>query len=111
VVPGQLQIESKIMITRIWHGTTSLENSDEYLEKMKTVALPDYRSTPGNKGAYVLHRIEDDIAHFNMLTFWEDIEAVKKFAGEDSETPKYYEFDKKMLLELEDFSRNYETYD
>ncbi len=36
------------MITRIWHGTTSLENSDEYLEKMKTVALPDYRSTPGN---------------------------------------------------------------
>ena len=99
------------MITRIWHGTTSLENSDEYLEKMKTVALADYRSTPGNKGAYVLHRIEGGIAHFNMLTFWEDIEAVKKFAGEDSETPKYYEFDQKMLLELEDISRNYETYE
>jgi hypothetical protein len=78
---------------------------------MKTVALPDYRSTPGNKGAYVLHRIEDGIAHFIMLTFWEDIEAVKTFAGEDCETPKYYEFDEKMLLELEDISRNYETYD
>jgi len=33
------------MITRIWHGTTSLENSDEYLEKMKSVALPDYRTS------------------------------------------------------------------
>ena len=99
------------MITRIWHGTTSLENSDEYLEKMKSVALPDYRSTPGNKGAWVLHRIEDGIAHFNMLTFWEDIESVKNFAGEDYETPKYYEFDENMLLELEDVSRHYETYD
>ena len=98
------------MITRIWHGKTSLENSDAYLEKMITVALPDYRSTPGNTGAYVLHRIEDGVAHFNMLTFWEDMEAVRKFAGEDSEKPKYYEFDEKMLLELEDVSRNYTTY-
>ena len=46
------------MITRIWHGTTSLENSDEHLEKMETVTLPGYRLTPGNKDAYVLHRIE-----------------------------------------------------
>ncbi len=98
------------MITRIWHGTTSLENSDEYLEKMKSVALPDYRSTPGNKGAWVLHRIEGGIAHFNMLTFWDDIESVKNFAGEDYETPKYYEFDENMLLKLEDVSRHYETY-
>lgn len=98
------------MITRIWHGTTSLEHSNEYLEKMKSVALPDYRSTPGNKGAYILHRIEGGVAHFNMLTFWEDMDAVKKFAGEELEAPKYYAFDKKMLLELEDVSRNYDTY-
>jgi len=99
------------MITRIWHGTTLLENSDEYLEKMRSVALPDYRSTPGNKGAWVLHRVEGGVAHFNMLTFWEDIESVKNFAGEDYETPKYYEFDENMLLELEDVSWHYETYD
>ena len=46
-----------------------------------------------------------------MLTFWEDIDALKKFAGEDCETPKYYRFDEKMLLELEDISENYETYE
>jgi heme-degrading monooxygenase HmoA len=100
----------KTMITRIWHGTTPLEDSDEYLEKMKTVALPDYRSTPDNKGAYVLRRAENGGAHFNMLTFWEDMEAVKKFTGEDSDEPKYYDSDERMLFELEDISRNYETY-
>ena len=77
---------------------------------MKAVALPDYLSIPGNRGAYVLHRIEGGVAHFDMLTFWDDIEAVKRFAGEDFETPKYYEFDEGMLLELEDVSRHYETY-
>lgn len=38
------------MITRIWHGATPAIKSDEYLNLMRTVAIPDYRSTPGNKG-------------------------------------------------------------
>ena len=44
------------MITRIWHGTTPAAKSDEYLTLMLPVAIPDYRSTPGNKGAYALRR-------------------------------------------------------
>ncbi len=31
---------------------------------MRTVAIQDRRSTPGNKGAYALRRIEGDTAHF-----------------------------------------------
>ena len=46
------------MVTRIWHGVTPAAKSDEYLNLMRTVAIPDYRSTPGNKGAYALRRIE-----------------------------------------------------
>jgi hypothetical protein len=52
------------MITRVWHGATSASKSDEYLNLMRTVAIPDYRSTPGNKAAYALRRIEGDTAHF-----------------------------------------------
>ena len=46
------------MVTRIWHGVTPAAKSDEYLNLMRTVAIPDYRSTPGNKGAYALRRME-----------------------------------------------------
>jgi heme-degrading monooxygenase HmoA len=42
---------------------------------MRMVAIPDYRSTPGNKGAYALRRIEGDAAQFLMITFWESEEA------------------------------------
>jgi hypothetical protein len=34
------------MFTRIWHGATPATKSDEYLNLMRTVAIP--RSTHGN---------------------------------------------------------------
>jgi heme-degrading monooxygenase HmoA len=99
------------MITRIWHGRTTTAKSDEYLNLMRTVAIPDYRSVPGNKGAYALRRIEGDTAHFLMLTFWESEDAVRAFAGDDISVAKYYDFDKSFLLELESSSTHYQTYD
>ena len=52
------------MMARIWHGATRASKSDDYLTLMRTVAIPDYRSTPGNRGAYALRRIDGDTAHF-----------------------------------------------
>jgi heme-degrading monooxygenase HmoA len=97
------------MITRIWHGRTTVSKSDEYLNLMRTVAIPDYRSTPGNKGAYALRRIEGDTAHFLIVTFWESEDAVRAFVGDDISVAKYYDFDKSFLLELEPTSSHYET--
>jgi hypothetical protein len=68
---------------------------------MRTVAIPDYRSTPGNKGAYALRRVEDSTAHFLMVTFWISEEAIRAFAGNDISVAKYYDFDKDFLLEME----------
>jgi heme-degrading monooxygenase HmoA len=99
------------MIARIWHGAAPAGKSDEYLKLMQSVAIPDYRSTPGNKGAYALRRIEGDTAHFLMLTFWESEEAIRTFAGSDISKAKYYDFDRNFLLEMEPFSLHYETYD
>jgi heme-degrading monooxygenase HmoA len=99
------------MITRIWHGRTTTAKSDEYLHLMRTVAIPDYRATPGNIGAYALRRIEGDTAHFLMLTFWESEGAIRAFAGNDINVAKYYDFDKNFLLEMEPHSTHYETFD
>ena len=99
------------MITRIWHGATTAIKSDVYLNLMRTVAIPHYRSTPGNKGAYALRRVEGDTAHFLMVTFWETELAIRAFAGDDISVAKYYDFDKEFLLELEPCSAHYETYD
>jgi len=46
-----------------------------------------------------------------MLTFWESRDAIAKFAGQDIERAKYYDFDKNFLLELEPTVRHYELFD
>ncbi len=99
------------MITRIWHGRTTAAKADKYLHLMRSIAIPDYRATPGNTGAYALRRIEGDVAHFLMVTFWESEDAIRAFAGDDVNVAKYYDFDKDFLLETEPASTHYETYE
>ena len=98
------------MIARIWHGAVPLEKSEAYLEKMRSVALPGYRNVEGNQGAWVMHRIEGDVAHFDMLTFWDDVEAIKRFAGEDYKVSYYFDFDDDFLIEKEPHVRHWEMY-
>ena len=99
------------MIARIWHGAVPAAKGAVYLERMRTVALPDYKSIAGNRGAYCLHRVEGEVVHFEMLTFWEDVDAIKRFAGNDYTVAKYYDFDRSFLVELEPHVRHYIVYD
>jgi hypothetical protein len=56
-----------------------------------------------------LHRTEADVTHFEMLTFWDDTEAIKRFAGDDFSMAKYYDFDSEYLIEKEAGVRHYEV--
>ncbi len=76
------------MIARIWHGVTTAAQADEYVEYLKQTGLPDYAATAGNRGVYLLRKIEGDRAHFLTLTFWDSVEAIQKFAGGDIEKAK-----------------------
>jgi hypothetical protein len=63
--------------------------------------VADYRATQGNRGAWCLHRHEGDIVHVEMFTLWDDLEAIRRFAGDELTKAKYYDFDPDFLLELE----------
>lgn len=98
------------MIVRIWHGKTKVEDYEEYSNFLIKKAVPDYKNTEGFIKLIFLRRREEDIAHFTLITFWEDIDAIKKFAGEDFEVAKYYEEDKEFLLEFEEQVVHYEVF-
>lgn len=97
------------MIARIWHGRVPAAKADEYDEYLRETGIADYRATDGNRGVYVLRRIEEDIAHFELVTFWDSIDAIKAFAGEDYQVARYYPQDDGFLLERELFVRHYEV--
>jgi len=68
---------------------------------MAQVGLPDYRSTKGNRGAWCLYRRDGDVVHVEMFTLWDNLAAIRRFAGEDLSQAKYYDFDPDFLLEME----------
>ena len=98
------------MIVRMWHGRVETSNSDEYAEFMKERAAPDYGSVEGLQKLLFLRKNEADIAHFLLITYWDSMESVKKFAGEQPEKAKYYPEDDKFLLEKEETSALYEVF-
>jgi len=89
------------MIARIWHGVTRAAQADEYLDYLRATGLADYRATPGNRDVRVLRRIEGERAHFVLLTLWDSVEAIARFAGPDIEVARYYPEDERFLLERE----------
>lgn len=96
------------MIARIWHGITPASKADEYVEFLHRSGVRDYQATEGNRGVHLLRRIEGDQAHFLLLTFWDSVESIKRFAGEDYEKARYYPEDEGYLLEFEETVTHYE---
>ncbi len=98
------------MIARIWHGKTAIENFEKYTEFLKERAIPDYRSTDGFVKLIFLRRKEGETGHFTLITFWENLDVIKNFAGEDFEKAKYYPEDENYLLEFEEKVTHYEVF-
>ncbi len=97
------------MIVRMWHGRVPTDKAAAYRAFLNERAIPDYRSVAGNLGVYILERREGEVTHFITLTFWESLEAIRAFAGEDVEQAKYYPEDQDFLLEFEPRVVHYEV--
>ena len=97
------------MVVRMWHGRVPAEKAAAYREFLNRRAVPDYRSVPGNLSTHILERADGDVTHFLTLTFWESIEAIHGFAGQDIEVAKYYPEDRDFLLEFEPKVVHYEV--
>ncbi|MBI1879300.1 MAG: antibiotic biosynthesis monooxygenase [Chloroflexi bacterium] len=97
------------MIARIWHGITPAAKADAYRDFLNQTGVPDYKATPGNRGVYMLRRIEGDVAHFTLVSLWETMEAIKRFAGPEPEQARYYPADAEFLLEFEPLVTHYEV--
>lgn len=58
------------MIARTWHGMTPASKADAYFDFLNRTGIPDYKATPGNRGVTVLRRIDGEVAHFLLISFW-----------------------------------------
>ena len=73
------------MILRMWKGRSTAENAGEYVQHATKQVFPELGSIKGYRGAYLLRRALDEGTEFVVLTLWDSMEAVRKFAGVEPE--------------------------
>ena len=72
----------------MWSGRARPEHADAYVSHLQRRTLPQLASIAGHRGAYVLRRAAADgsgLVEFNVITLWESIDAIARFAGADPE--------------------------
>jgi quinol monooxygenase YgiN len=71
------------MIARMWRGFAIHERANDYVKHLQQSVVPELRQIEGFKEVYLLRRDSSDGVEFVVLTLWESMEAIRKFAGEN----------------------------
>lgn len=87
------------MIARMWRGSTLESRSGAFHEYMTKTGVRSCRGTPGNLGVFILKRAEGGVAMFCFVSFWESLDAVRRFAGADPSKPVLFPEDEDFLVE------------
>jgi len=89
------------MIARSWDGCTTAAQADEYTEYIQRTGVADLAATEGNRGVWLLRRSEGDRVRFRVVSLWDSMDAVRRFAGDDAQKARYYPDDARYLFALE----------
>jgi len=98
-------------VARIWRGWTTPENADAYDALLRETILPGIagRGIEGYQGAHMLRRVDGDEIEFVTILWFDTVEAVRAFAGEEHRTAVVPADARALLTQFEKRSRHYET--
>jgi heme-degrading monooxygenase HmoA len=98
------------MVARIWHGYTPLENADAYENFLKMEFMPavEKKKIPGYRKFQLLRRQEKEEVAFTTIMWFDSLEQVKAFAGEDYEKAVVHPTAEALLKKYDQYSQHYE---
>ena len=97
------------MIARIWKGAVRRSDADAYADYIANTGMAEYRSTPGNQGAWMLRRDDGDRSEIVTFSLWDSRESIRAFAGDDIDQAVFYPEDDRFLIERDRTVRHYEV--
>jgi heme-degrading monooxygenase HmoA len=97
------------MIARIWRGAVRRDDADAYADYIANTGMAEYRSTPGNQGAWMLRHDEGDRSEIVTFSLWDSVDSVRAFAGDDIDQAVFYPQDDRFLIERDRTVRHYEV--
>jgi heme-degrading monooxygenase HmoA len=98
------------MIARVWRGVAQGQrNAQAYLRHLTANVLPALEAIEGHREARVLRREEGGRVEFLVMTCWDSMEAVRRFAGAHPERAVVEPEARAVLAEYDDCVRHYEV--
>lgn len=99
------------MICRIWHGWTRPENADAYERLLRTEIFAGIarRAIPGYRGIDLLRRAVEQGEEFVTVMWFDSLEAVRAFAGENCEVAVVPPEARALLARFDARSAHYEV--
>ena len=97
------------MISRHWTGICKRDRADAYIHHLKSETLPLLTTVEGFVRASILKRNVEGGTEFQIVTVWESLEAIKSFAGEDTEAAVVPLVAQAMMVEYDKRARHYEV--
>jgi heme-degrading monooxygenase HmoA len=100
------------MIAREWRCLCPADRIQEFIPYLQSTGVKDAEKIPGFKRAEILYREDKaDSILVVLITFWDSIESIKKFAGGDIETAVLYPEDYKYGITSDPEVKHYFTAD
>jgi heme-degrading monooxygenase HmoA len=97
------------MIARIWRGVVRRDDAEAYVNYIVNTGMAEYRSTPGNRGAWMLRRDDGDRSEIVTFSLWDSRDSIRAFAGDDIDQAVFYPEDDHFLLERDLTVRHYDV--
>jgi heme-degrading monooxygenase HmoA len=99
------------MIARMWRAVApDRASADAYLHHLATNVVPVLRAIEGHRGVRALERQEGAVEVL-VITFWDSMEAIRRFAGPDTERAVVEPEARALLKEYDAFVRHYTVYE
>jgi uncharacterized protein YciI/heme-degrading monooxygenase HmoA len=103
--------QDKGLILRMWRARSTVDKSGEYVQYAAKKVFPTLRAIEGHRGAYLLRRAVDGAIELVVLTLWESMEAVRKFAGKEPEKAVVEPEARTVLTSFDDSATHFEIVD
>jgi hypothetical protein len=99
------------MISRIWHGYTTRADADTYETLLRDEIFTgiESRAIPGFRAIQMLRRDLGDEVEFITEMWFESLDAVREFAGEDYEASVVPPAARAVLARFDARSQHYEV--
>ncbi|HEX9580931.1 MAG TPA: antibiotic biosynthesis monooxygenase [Gemmatimonadales bacterium] len=98
------------MISRLWRGWTTPQNADPYEHLLRAEIFPGIvaRRIPGFQGIQLLRRAVDGETEFVTIMWFDSLDAVRAFAGNDHERAVVPAAARQLLSRFEERSAHFE---